>query len=124
MRPVRLALTPMLLAALIVSTVLPASGGAALGPAVALGGAARGLGPDRAAGSAARPQDTILRIADRQPLDAVLRSIRERFPGRALEAREIESDGRAVYRIKWLGDDGKVRDILADATTGEIVRVR
>lgn len=120
MRPVRLALTPVLLAATIVSTILPASGGAALAPAMASGGAARGLGTDRAADS----EDAMLRVAGRQPLDAVLRSIRERFPGRALEARQIERDGRALYRIKWLGDDGKVRDILADATTGEIVRVR
>ena len=112
MCPVRLALPPMLLAALIVSIVPPAAGGAALG-----------LGTDRVARSAA-PENAILRLADRQPLGAVLRSIRERFPGRALEARETESDGRAVYRIKWLGDDGKVREILADATTGEIVRVR
>jgi uncharacterized membrane protein YkoI len=119
MRPLHLALTAVMLAAMIVPTVLPPSGGAAVGSAVARLSA---FGTDRAAGSAV-PADRALRIAD-QPLDAVLRSIRERFPGRALEARQIERDGRAVYRIKWLGDDGKVRDILADAATGAIVRVR
>ncbi|HSA80574.1 MAG TPA: PepSY domain-containing protein [Geminicoccaceae bacterium] len=65
----------------------------------------------------------ILLVAD-QPLGAVLRTIGERYPGHALEARRIERDGRAVYRIKWLGDDGKVREITADARTGEILTVR
>jgi uncharacterized membrane protein YkoI len=120
MRPLRLALTAVMLAAMIVPTVLPISGGAAVGSAVARLSAS---GTDRAAGSAVQTKRA-LRIADQQPFDAVLRSIRERFPGRALEARQIERDGRAVYRIKWLGDDGKVRDILADAATGAIVRVR
>jgi hypothetical protein len=119
MRPLRLAL----LAAMLIPIVLPDSGAAAVGPAGPLRGAPSGLGTDRAAGSAI-PANGVLRVADQQPLDAVLRSIRERFPGRALEARQIERDGRALYRIKWLGEDGKVRDILADATTGEIVRVR
>jgi len=35
-----------------------------------------------------------------------------------------EHDGRPLYRIKWLGADGKVRDITADARTGEILAVR
>jgi hypothetical protein len=65
----------------------------------------------------------IVLIAD-QPLGAVLRAIGERYPGHALDARRIERDGRALYRIKWLGDDGKVREITADARTGEILSVR
>jgi uncharacterized membrane protein YkoI len=59
-----------------------------------------------------------------QPLGKVLRRIEERYPGRALDAELIEREQSPIYRIKWLGEDGKVRDILADATTGEIVRVR
>jgi len=58
------------------------------------------------------------------PLGRVLHAIAERFPGHALDAALVERDGRPVYRIKWLGRDGKVRDILADARTGEILRVR
>lgn len=121
MRHLRLAVIAVLLAAMIVPAILPPSGEAAVGPALAL---LSSLGAARPAGKAAFLEEDFLRVADRQPLDAVLRSIGERFPGRALEARQIERDGRALYRIKWLGDDGKVRDVLADATTGEILRVR
>ena len=65
----------------------------------------------------------VVRVAD-QPLGAVLRQIGQRIPGRALDARQAERDGRKVYRVKWLGDDGKVRDVLVDAESGKILRVR
>ncbi|MGH6943863.1 MAG: PepSY domain-containing protein, partial [Geminicoccaceae bacterium] len=59
------------------------------------------------------------------PLARVLRAIGQRYPGRALDAQLTERNGgRAVYRIKWLGSDGKVRDVIADARTGRILRVR
>lgn len=59
-----------------------------------------------------------------KPLAAVLEAIRRQHPGRALDAK-LESGGdRLVYRIKWLGDDGKVRDIRADARTGQILEMR
>jgi hypothetical protein len=66
----------------------------------------------------------IVWVADRPALGAVLRRIEERWPGRALAARTAERDGRSLYLIKWLGTDGKVRDITCDARTGEILRVR
>jgi uncharacterized membrane protein YkoI len=59
-----------------------------------------------------------------QPLGAVLRRIAERVPGRALDAQQTERNGRPVYRIKWLGEDGKVRDVVADARTGQILTMR
>ena len=59
-----------------------------------------------------------------QPLGAVLRRIGERFPGRALDAQTTEREGRPIYRIKWLGNDGKVRDITVDARSGQILQVR
>lgn len=62
--------------------------------------------------------------ADVEPLGSVLQTIARRFPGRALDAQLSRSDGDAVYRIKWLGDDGRVRDITVDARTGRILRVR
>jgi uncharacterized membrane protein YkoI len=107
MRPVRIAFTALLLAALLASAAPTASGAALAGP---WGG---------------RIEAADLRlIADQRPLGAVLRSIAKRYPGRALDARQIERDGRALYQIKWLGDDGKVRDITADARTGQILQVR
>jgi uncharacterized membrane protein YkoI len=59
-----------------------------------------------------------------QPLGKVLRRIEERYPGRALDAQLIEREQSAIYRIKWLGEDGKVREITADARTGRILEVR
>jgi uncharacterized membrane protein YkoI len=59
-----------------------------------------------------------------QPLGQVLRRIEERYPGRALDAELIEREQAPIYRIKWLGEDGKVREITADARTGRILGVR
>ena len=59
-----------------------------------------------------------------QPLGRVLRRIEERYPGRALDAELIEREQAPVYRIKWLGEDGKVREVTADARTGSILQVR
>jgi hypothetical protein len=75
-------------------------------------------------GALAAGSGALLWIADRPSLGVVLRRISDRFPGRALTAQTIERHGRALYRIKWLGADGKVRDITCDARTGEILSVR
>ena len=82
-----------------------------------------GLGAADPGALAAGRAGTLLEIADQPPLGAVLRAIGQRYPGRALAAQAIERDGRSLYRIKWLGTDGKVRDITADARTGEILRI-
>jgi uncharacterized membrane protein YkoI len=59
-----------------------------------------------------------------QPLGKVLRRIEARYPGRALDAELIGQEQSPIYRIKWLGDDGKVREVTADARTGRILDVR
>jgi uncharacterized membrane protein YkoI len=59
-----------------------------------------------------------------QPLGQVLRQIGARYPGRALDAELIERAGASIYRIKWLGEDGKVREVTADARSGRILAVR
>ena len=59
-----------------------------------------------------------------QPLGRVLRQIEQRYPGRALDAELIERAEPPVYRIKWLGEDGKVREVRVDARTGRILEVR
>ncbi len=59
-----------------------------------------------------------------QPLGRVLRRIEERYPGRALDAELIEREEAPIYRIKWLGEDGKVREVTANARTGRILEVR
>jgi uncharacterized membrane protein YkoI len=59
-----------------------------------------------------------------QPLGKILRRIEDRYPGRALDAELTEREQSPVYRIKWLGEDGKVREITADARSGRILEVR
>ncbi len=59
-----------------------------------------------------------------KPLESVLRAIQQRLPGRALGARLVERGGRQAYRIKWFSDEGRVRDITADARSGEILDMR
>ena len=63
-------------------------------------------------------------LASAQPLGQVLKAIDRRIPGRALDARKIERDGRTIYSVKWLGNDGKVRVITVDASSGEIEQIR
>ena len=113
MRPLRLVQAAVLLALTPVPLASPAVLAAPGVSLAGVGGALHsGVGND------------IVLIADEQPLGAVLRAIGQRYPGRALDARRFERDGRALYRIKWLGDDGKVREITADAQTGDILSVR
>src|SRR5919106_3656610 len=59
-----------------------------------------------------------------QPLGKVLLPNEARYPGPALDAQLIEREQSAIYRIKWLGEDGKLREITADARTGRILEVR
>jgi uncharacterized membrane protein YkoI len=59
-----------------------------------------------------------------KPLQAVIKSIRKRVPGRALDARVVDRDGRQAYQIKWIGQNGRVHDITADAKSGKIVKIR
>ena len=74
----------------------------------------------------AREPAAVLRLAqadDVKPLAQVLDTIGKRFPGRALDAELVRQD-KPTYRVKWLGDDGKVREVTADARSGDIIDVR
>ena len=74
--------------------------------------------------AAAEPTGMLLAQAgDVKPLAQVLQTIGQRFPGHALDA-ELVTQGEPRYRVKWLGEDGKVREITADARTGQILDVR
>ena len=59
------------------------------------------------------------------PLEAILANIARNYPGYHIDVNgPFESDGRFVYRIKWLTPDGRVLIIIADAQTGQILGVR
>jgi Peptidase propeptide and YPEB domain len=58
------------------------------------------------------------------PLSQAIETVRRRAPGRELDAGlEPGPDGRAVYRLRWAGQNGRRTDYLVDATTGRIIGV-
>ena len=59
-----------------------------------------------------------------KPLENVLQTIQQHLPGRALGARLVDRRGRQAYEIRWMGENGKVSDITADALSGEIMERR
>jgi uncharacterized membrane protein YkoI len=69
-------------------------------------------------------QQVVAQAKGVQPLGRVLREIQQSYPGRALDAELIERAEPPVYRIKWLGEDGQVREVRVDARTGRILEVR
>jgi uncharacterized iron-regulated membrane protein len=71
-----------------------------------------------------RAGPVLAQAANLEPLAAVLKGIEQRYPGRALDAQLMEHEDPPIYRVKWLGDDGKVREVTADARTGRILNVR
>ena len=85
----------------------------------------RSLGSFGIAPAPSKLIDNQTQAADRvKPLEAVLEAIRRRLPGRALGARLVEWQGREAYEIRWMGDNGKVHDITADAVSGDILNER
>ena len=73
---------------------------------------------------AAEPGTLLLAQADDvKPLAQILETIGQRFPGHALDAQLVKQ-GEPTYRVKWLGEDGKVREVTADARSGKIIDVR
>jgi hypothetical protein len=54
------------------------------------------------------------------PLEAVLKALGKRYPGRVIDVRLRNEALRLVYRIKVKSDDGSVRSVVMDAKTGKI----
>jgi uncharacterized membrane protein YkoI len=73
--------------------------------------------------AASEPRLLLAQADDVKPLAEVLDTIGKKFPGRALDA-ELVKGGNPTYRVKWLGDDGKVREVTSDAKNGKILDVR
>lgn len=73
--------------------------------------------------AASEPWLQLAQADDVMPLAQVLDTIAKKFPGRALDA-ELVKGGNPTYRVKWLGEDGKVREVTSDAKNGKIVDVR
>ena len=53
------------------------------------------------------------------PLGDILADVTARHPGRVIETELERDDGRYVYEIELLGDDGHVYEFEFDAASGE-----
>ena len=56
-------------------------------------------------------------------LARVIGSIRQRTPGRQLDAGLEQWGGRAVYRVRWAEPGGRRTDYIVDAQSGAILHV-
>lgn len=57
-------------------------------------------------------------------LDRAVEGVRSSTGGRVLSADTRSRDGRSIYDIKVLTDDGRVRRMAIDGETGETLRRR
>jgi len=55
------------------------------------------------------------------PLSRAIASIRGRGPGRELDAGLEYQGDRAIYRVRWMTQNGRRVDYLIDAVTGAIL---
>ena len=58
------------------------------------------------------------------PLDPVLENLQHRSPGRQLNTVIENEDGRPVYRVRWMTNEGQRIDYVVDATTGRFLGKR
>ena len=63
----------------------------------------------------------LLEAGEVLPLGSILERADDHSPGHLLETELEREDGRWVYELEWLGNDGVVRELLYDATTGEFL---
>jgi len=64
----------------------------------------------------------LLESGDIMPLEQILNRLRPEYPGKILEIELEQEDGRRVYEIEMLGNDGIVWELIIDARTGELLR--
>jgi uncharacterized membrane protein YkoI len=69
--------------------------------------------------------DTVRAIKQRGDilsLDRILQEARGQHPGRVLESELEEKDGRYVYEVELVDEQGRVREMKFDASTGEVLK--
>lgn len=59
-----------------------------------------------------------------RPLATILPQVRDRFPGRMLDARLVQRGGGSFYVLKILGANGQVSEVTVDAASGAVRGVR
>lgn len=56
------------------------------------------------------------------PLEQIVSSIRDTYPGRLLEVKLEQKQERLIYEIELLDSEGKVWELKLDAATGELLK--
>jgi uncharacterized membrane protein YkoI len=59
------------------------------------------------------------RSTKRVSIDRVIEQVEKRHKARVVRAEQKEKDGRAIYELKLLSDDGRVWTVKVDAETGK-----
>jgi uncharacterized LabA/DUF88 family protein len=101
---------------------------AVLGPLAASAAGASHLPPDTAASSARPadrgrgPQGGDLRVLQGRQvsMDEAIEMAQRRFNARVVRAEVAERDGRRVYVLRLLSEDGRVFNVRVDAATGSM----
>jgi len=65
-----------------------------------------------------------VRTGEIMPLEQVLREVEKKSPGKALKVRLEQRDGRWVYLIKLLRDNGTLSRLCIDARDGTLLESR
>lgn len=55
------------------------------------------------------------------PLESVLPRVGAQYPGRVTEAGLENEDGKAVYEIELLTNEGRKLELIVDARTGKVL---
>jgi uncharacterized membrane protein YkoI len=72
-------------------------------------------------------QDAVRAIKQRGDilsLDRILQDAHGQHAGRVLESELEQKDGRYIYEVELVDDQGRVREMKFDASTGEVLRER
>ena len=58
------------------------------------------------------------------PLEEILNSLRQTYPGKILEIELEKEDQHIVYEVELLGKDGVVREFYINAKTGKVLFIK
>lgn len=58
------------------------------------------------------------------PLQDIVERALADYPGRLLEAEPDQEDGRSVYELEIIDEDGQTRELHYDVFTGELLKVQ
>ena len=57
------------------------------------------------------------------PLEKIISRVQPLYPGRIIEVELEKNDGRIVYEIEIINNEGIVVEVTVDAVTGEVLSV-